>query len=181
MKRGHVKVLLAVGFTVLVAGTIFFGLGRSQGSSDAIRATRPDSPLPIDQAGQATAAGTSAVTRVSSARPYHVRALRSTAPRRAERITGAAEDEGAYALAPSNATADGALQQSPGSGMPAPLTNFDGLSNIDGALRPDTSGDVGPNHYMQWINLSFAIYNKQGTMVYGPAAGSTLFPGSSVC
>ena len=65
--------------------------------------------------------------------------------------------------------------------MPAPLTNFDGLSNIDGALRPDTSGDVGPNHYMQWINLSFAIYNKQGAMVYGPAAGTTLFPNSSVC
>src|SRR5262245_29091464 len=105
MKRGHVKVLLAVGFTVLVAGTIFFGLGRSEGSSNAIRATRPDSAQPIGQVGKATAAVTSAVTSVSVARPYHVRALRSTAPRRAERISGAAEDEGAYALAPSKATA----------------------------------------------------------------------------
>ena len=181
MKRGHVKVLLALGFTILVAGTIFFGLGRSQGSSNAIRATRPDSAQPIDHVGQSTAAVTSAVTRVSVARPYHVRALRTMAPRRADRITGPAEDEGAYALAPSKTTADGAIQQSPGRGMPAPLRNFDGLSNINGALRPDTSGDVGPNHYMQWINLSFAIYNKQGAMVYGPAAGTTLFPNSSVC
>jgi hypothetical protein len=181
MKRGHVKVLLALGFTILVAGTIFFGLGRSQGSSNAIRATRPDSAQPIDHVGQATAAVTSAVTRVSVARPYHVRALRTMAPRRAQRITGPAEDEGAYALAPSRTTADGALQRSPGRGMPAPLRNFDGLSNINGALRPDTSGDVGPNHYMQWTNLSFAIYNKQGSMVYGPAAGTTLFPNSSVC
>src|SRR5262245_29021880 len=146
MNRGHVKVLLAVGFTVLVAGTIFFGLGRSQGSSDAIHATRPDSAQPIDQVGQPSAAVTSAVTRVSVARPYHVRALRSVTPRRADRISAPAEDEGAYALALSKTTADGALQQSPGHGMPAPLTNFDGLSNVDGALRPDTSGDVGPSH-----------------------------------
>ena len=44
MRRGHVKVLLALGFTILVAGTIFFGLGRSQGSSNAIRATDPTAP-----------------------------------------------------------------------------------------------------------------------------------------
>ena len=136
MKRGHVKVLLALGFTILVAGTIFFGLGRSQGSSNAIRATRPDSAQPIDHVGQSTAAVTSAVTRVSVARPYHVRALRTMAPRRADRITGPAEDEGAYALAPSKTTADGAIQQSPGRGMPAPLRNFDGLSNINGARAP---------------------------------------------
>src|SRR6266498_1120838 len=59
----------------------------------------------------------------------------------------------------------------------APLQNFDGLTNVNGVLPPDTNGDVGPNHYMQWVNLSFAIYNKSGTLVYGPAAGNTLWSG----
>src|SRR5262245_49081485 len=176
MRRGHVKVLLAVGFTILVAGTIFFGLGRSQSDSSAVRATRPDSAQPIGKVGQTAAAASSAVTSVTVTKPYRIGPLRSVAPQRAEQISGPAEDEGAYALAPSKAAPDGALQSWPGAGMPAPLQSFDGLSNIDGALRPDTSGDVGPNHYMQWINLSFAIFNKQGALVYGPAGGTTLFP-----
>jgi hypothetical protein len=182
MKRGHVKVLLAVGFTLLVAGTIFFGLGRSQAGNSTVRATRPDSPRVIGNAQQAGVTSTSPSTRVTVARPYVTRPLRSITPRRADRLAARAdESEGAYALAPSKSTADAALQQGPGSGMPGPSRSFEGLSNVDGALRPDTSGDVGPNHYMQWVNLSFAIFNKQGQMVYGPAAGTTLFPGSSVC
>ncbi|MEZ4771002.1 MAG: hypothetical protein R2844_21610 [Caldilineales bacterium] len=44
-------------------------------------------------------------------------------------------------------------------------------------LPPDTNGDVGPNHYMQWVNLSFAIYSKTGALLYGPAAGNTLWSG----
>jgi len=181
MKRGHLKVLLAVGFTLLVAGTIFFGLGRSQ-SSSTIRATRPDSAQPIGNLAASSAAASSPSTGVTVARPHVTRPLRSITPLRADRVAaGADESEGAYALAPSKPTADAARQQSLGRGMPAPARNFEGLSNVDGALRPDTSGDVGPNNYMQWVNLSFAIYNKQGSMVYGPAAGTTLFPNSSVC
>jgi hypothetical protein len=30
---------------------------------------------------------------------------------------------------------------------------------------------------MQWVNLSFAIYNKDGALLYGPAAGNTLWSG----
>ncbi|MBI5353885.1 MAG: PPC domain-containing protein [Chloroflexi bacterium] len=30
---------------------------------------------------------------------------------------------------------------------------------------------------MQWVNLSFAIYSKTGTLLYGPAAGNTLWSG----
>jgi hypothetical protein len=59
----------------------------------------------------------------------------------------------------------------------APLQNFDGVNNVNGVLPPDTNGDVGPNHYVQWVNLSFAIYNKSGTRLYGPAAGNTLWSG----
>ena len=38
---------------------------------------------------------------------------------------------------------------------PAPIVNFDGVGNIDGVYPPDTNGDVGPNHYVQWVNLAF--------------------------
>ncbi len=76
------------------------------------------------------------------------------------------------------AESDGALQTAPvGNAIPAPIVSFDGLGNLNGVLPPDSDGAVGPNHYMEWINLSFAIYNKSGTLIYGPANGNTLFSG----
>ena len=36
---------------------------------------------------------------------------------------------------------------------------------------------MGPNHYFQMINLSFAIYDKNGTVLYGPADNITLWDG----
>lgn len=61
--------------------------------------------------------------------------------------------------------------------MPTPLVNFAGVSNVNGVLPPDTQGDVGPNHYVQWVNLSYAIYNKSGTLLSGPTNGNTLWSG----
>ena len=61
------------------------------------------------------------------------------------------------------------------SNMPGPANNFGGGDNTDGVLPPDTNGDVGPNHYVQWVNLHFTIYDKSGVKVYGPAAGNTLW------
>ena len=62
--------------------------------------------------------------------------------------------------------------------MPAPLLHFDGVAQSLTALKvvpPDTNGDVGPNHYMQWVNLSFAIWDKSGNLLYGPVPGNTLW------
>ncbi|GAB4326079.1 MAG: hypothetical protein Kow00127_18840 [Bacteroidales bacterium] len=61
-----------------------------------------------------------------------------------------------------------------------PVVGTEGTANVNGVYPPDTDGDVGPNHYFQMINLSFAIYDKGGNKLYGPAANSTLwanFPG----
>lgn len=60
---------------------------------------------------------------------------------------------------------------------PAPITSWDGVSNLDGVYPPDTNGDVGPNHYVQMINLHFQIWSKSGTSLYGPAANNTLWSG----
>jgi hypothetical protein len=70
---------------------------------------------------------------------------------------------------------DGALQSAPG--VSAPTTtgvNFDGLG-ANGFAPPDSDGKVGPNHFIEWINVNFAIYDKAGAILYGPAAGNTLF------
>ncbi|MCK6685274.1 MAG: carboxypeptidase-like regulatory domain-containing protein, partial [Thermoanaerobaculia bacterium] len=76
------------------------------------------------------------------------------------------------------AGADQAVQSSPGTReMPATTVNFEGVGNVNGVLPPDTQGDIGPNHYVQWVNLSFAIYNRAGTVVFGPAAGNTIWSG----
>jgi hypothetical protein len=61
--------------------------------------------------------------------------------------------------------------------MPAAILNFDTLGNLNGVYPPDTNGDVGPNHYVQWINLSLQMWNKSGVSVYGPANGNTIFSG----
>ncbi|MFZ2095327.1 MAG: carboxypeptidase regulatory-like domain-containing protein [Anaerolineales bacterium] len=46
--------------------------------------------------------------------------------------------------------------------MPEPIRNFNGLSITDGGgwHPPDTNGDVGPNHYIQVVNIAIGIYDK---------------------
>ncbi len=61
--------------------------------------------------------------------------------------------------------------------MPAPAVQWEGLNNTANVVPPDTNGDVGPNHYVQWVNLSLAIWDKSGNLLYGPAAGNTLWSG----
>jgi hypothetical protein len=78
---------------------------------------------------------------------------------------------------------DPALQRSlPAPAAATPGTNFDGIGNgVYGytvtSAPPDTNGAVGPNHYVQWVNTSFAVFNKSGALVYGPFAGNTLWSG----
>ncbi len=57
------------------------------------------------------------------------------------------------------------------------IANFDGVGNVNGAVPPDTYGEVGPNHYFQVVNLSYAIYNKTGGKVLGPKPNSSIFTG----
>ena len=43
---------------------------------------------------------------------------------------------------------------------------------------PDTNGTVGATQYVQWVNTSFAIFNKTtGALISGPTAGNTLWSG----
>lgn len=40
---------------------------------------------------------------------------------------------------------------------------------------PDTNGAAGPTQFVQFVNDSFAVFNKNGTLAYGPAKGDTLW------
>ncbi|HJT82000.1 MAG TPA: dockerin type I domain-containing protein [Chthoniobacterales bacterium] len=58
-----------------------------------------------------------------------------------------------------------------------PIVSFDGQPNASGVAPPDPNGSVGPNHVVTMANLSFQIFTKTGSSVYGPAASNTLWTG----
>lgn len=73
---------------------------------------------------------------------------------------------------------DPVVQDFQGSYQPmSPVQDFEGTANVNSVAPPDTYGDVGPNHYFQVVNLSYAIYNKTGTKLLGPLANSSVWSG----
>jgi hypothetical protein len=71
--------------------------------------------------------------------------------------------------------------------MPAPIVNFEGISNTDNfnlfgfrVNPPDPDGDVGRNHYVEIVNLAFAVYSKQGALLLGPVPIGALWEGFAV-
>ena len=83
---------------------------------------------------------------------------------------------------------DAALQAlSPAVAIPSPLANFEGLSNQDNfnifgfrVNPPDPNGEVGPNHYVEMINLVFAVYDKNGNKLVGPVDTGSLWAGFAI-
>jgi hypothetical protein len=71
--------------------------------------------------------------------------------------------------------------------IPEPMVNFEGLSNEDNrtlfggrVAPPDPVGDVGPNHYVEMINLAWAVYDKQGNLMMGPLPIGSVWEGFAV-
>jgi hypothetical protein len=69
----------------------------------------------------------------------------------------------------------------------APPANFEGISNQDNfnifgfrVNPPDPMGDVGPNHYVEMINLAWAVYDKTGNLLLGPLAIGSVWEGFAV-
>jgi len=86
---------------------------------------------------------------------------------------------------------DGALQAGGAAGTAAdpneqvspPIVNFEGVANAANPIfisPPDPDGEVGPNHYVQVVNVQYAVYTKSGTLLAGPAQIGTLFAGFPV-
>jgi hypothetical protein len=62
--------------------------------------------------------------------------------------------------------------------MPAPLLTFDGMNFSQSGCScypPDTNGDVGPNHYVQSVNVAFQVFDKNGNSLTIPIQFDTFF------
>jgi hypothetical protein len=75
---------------------------------------------------------------------------------------------------------DSVVQSSaaPTVGMPPVGASFEGIENntgCNGCIPPDPNGAVGPNHYVQMVNSSFAIYSKTGALLSPPKAINSLW------
>src|SRR5437899_9451962 len=80
-----------------------------------------------------------------------------------------------------------AIQRSFGSlAAPATQLNFAGIGNgfsgpqgsfTVASAPPDPNAAVGPNYIVETVNTDLAVFNKSGTVVYGPVAINTLWSG----
>lgn len=63
----------------------------------------------------------------------------------------------------------------------APIVNWDGLSNSQsgGAVPPDPSGAIGPNHYVQMVNSVYRVFDRTGTPLTTPATLGSLLGGGN--
>ncbi len=84
----------------------------------------------------------------------------------------------------SGAVSDPAVQTRFGLSQPEASVQFEGASDDDNAavlgqrtVPPDTEGDVGPDHYVQYINNVAVIYDKSGNTVLGPFPGNAFWDG----
>ncbi len=97
-------------------------------------------------------------------------------------------DRGPISTGDSAHSTDGALQSAVlPSAIPSTQQNFEGLSNEDnfsifgGRVNPpDPDGEVGPNNYVEMVNLVFAVYDKAGNRLLGPVDTGTLWSGFAV-
>jgi len=86
---------------------------------------------------------------------------------------------------PSSAPVPRPPASSPQPAVPAPPPegSFEGLNNYDNILGgiafqappPDVNGDVGPNHYVEFVNLVMRVYDKNGNPLSPPFPLSAIF------
>ena len=70
------------------------------------------------------------------------------------------------------------MRSSPSVSMPSPLQTFAGMSQSDACgtcLPPDSNGDVGSNNYVESVNSSIRIHDKQGNVLSGPTTYNSFF------
>lgn len=60
---------------------------------------------------------------------------------------------------------------------PEPIRAFEGVGNLSSLLPPDPIGAVGPDHYVQMVNVNFQVFLKDGTSAGGPYPTNALWSG----
>lgn len=103
------------------------------------------------------------------------------APEPCEVPPGFAEPEGLPSEGRSEISppSDPVLQTWPGLGtMPVTLKQWEGSNNTYSVYPPGTTGDVGPNHYVQWVHYALTIWDKDGSLLMGPINGKEIWAGT---
>ncbi len=152
---------------VMFLMTTSFSWAQGQSKTIVVKATRHASAPPLNQ-----------IVPI----PPQSAGLSSTLPDDEAELTTQAP----HATSPAR---DSVLQQSPDTTVlsgfstlsTVPGQNFLGIGTglngfVDQSAVPDTNGAVGTTQFVEWINYSFAVFNKaDGSLAYGPATGNTLW------
>jgi hypothetical protein len=76
---------------------------------------------------------------------------------------------------------DGAVQSAAATAnIGSTAADFEGLSNADNPFEvspPDPNGEVGPNNFVEIVNVVLAVYSKTGARLLGPTTIGTLWQG----
>lgn len=133
-------------------------------------------------AGSVSASSEQAVTQSGQVKPGISKPVRTFPKAKAKSTSPGLTTDSALSQPLRSGSADEALQATEApvnDDLSAPLVNFAGMQ---GGGPPDPVGDVGPNHYVQMINSTFQIWNKDGTSPAGggPFAINSLWTSNSV-
>src|SRR6266403_2729468 len=173
----HLRILAAVLLVLTAAALVFLAI-----SPPAVAQPRPHTPALTPKFSKAVAFDVSpavrSMPRIARPRTYAPDTVLEMRPERGE-------SEGPIAHRAKNRSPDGALQLfKPTPSIPAPLLTFEGMSNQDNfnvfgfrVNPPDPNGEVGPNNYVEMINLVFAVYDKAGNLLVGPVDTGSLWAG----
>ena len=183
MRRRRARLVAAIGLAAF--GIASFAAASSLGDHHPVAGPRQAGAFPLGSAPSSTGD----VRTHGIAQPHRVPAIRTMSPGRprwygnktVDELRGSGDAEGLPQALPAPSK-DGALQsRTGGRAIPAPIVSFNGVGNRNGLLPPDTNGEIGPNHYLQIANVSFAVYNRDGSIAYGPANNNLLFTGTPLC
>ena len=173
----HLRILAAVLFVLTAAALVFLAV-----SPPAVAQPRPRMHPLTPKFSKAVAFDVSPALRslqpIARPRTYPPNTILEMRPERAG-------SEGPVAHRARARGLDGALQLlNPTPTIPAPLLTFEGASNLDNfnvfgfrVNPPDPNGEVGPNNFVEMINLVFTVYDKAGNLLLGPIDTGSLWAG----
>lgn len=172
MRRSHLPTLLAMGYfalAVIVASTSTARPGDPPPDVPEMFASREASA--VLSGGPAIAATSSEVRSLTGENS----STTAGGPER-QRMEMTPIIQGSSAPTRPDPLAAGGLNQL---STPPPSITFEGLDS-EGYTPPDPNGAVGPDHYVQMVNVSFAVFDKQGTMLTPRIPFNQLFAGSGL-
>src|SRR6266540_6795372 len=176
----HVRILAAVLLVLVAAALVFLAVSPPAAAQPTAR-TQPLSPKFSQAVAFDVSPALRSLRRVARPRTFPPDTILEVRPER-----GGSEGPQAHRIKPYGA--DGVLQMfSRTPTIPAPLLTFEGLSNQDNfnvfgfrVNPPDPNGEVGPNNYVEIINLVFGVYDKAGNLLLGPIDTGSLWAGFAI-